>query len=142
MWSSEYTIETAASPAAVWSLWSDPACEHEYDEGIEWARLDGPLAPGTKGQLKLRGAPQGGFTVLEVEPGRRIITQAGPPLARMRFDRRVEPLAAGGSRLYEQITIRGPFAGVVGFLFGRSMAERLPKALHNLSRLAEQTPAR
>ncbi len=125
----------------MWSIWADPSREHEYDEGIEWARLDGPLTAGAKGQLKPRGAPKGAFTVLEVEPGRRILTSAGPPVAKMQFDRRLDALPGGNTRVSEQITISGPLAGLFGRLFGRSMAERLPTALTKLAEQATREPA-
>src|SRR6516164_10701825 len=105
VWSIEHQETSEAGPDAVWALWADPGREHEYDPGIEWARLDGPLAVGAKGQVKPRGAPKGAFTVEQVDPGRRILTSAGPPFAKMRFDRRIEPLPDGGSGLYERITI-------------------------------------
>src|SRR4029453_1508205 len=41
---------TTASPQAIWDLWADVANRTRWDEGLEWARIDGPFQPGARGE--------------------------------------------------------------------------------------------
>jgi hypothetical protein len=47
MWTNEHSIETAASPDAIWRLWSDVAGWPEWNADIEHIEISGPFAPGS-----------------------------------------------------------------------------------------------
>ena len=48
MWEYEHSIETEASPEAIYRLYSDVATWPRWDEGIAEVTLDGPFAAGTR----------------------------------------------------------------------------------------------
>ncbi|MFL5854289.1 MAG: polyketide cyclase [Solirubrobacteraceae bacterium] len=47
MWTSEQSIETTASPEAIWRLWSDVAGWPEWNADIEHIEISGPFAAGS-----------------------------------------------------------------------------------------------
>jgi uncharacterized protein YndB with AHSA1/START domain len=142
-WQTEYTAESAASPAAVWRRWTD--VEH-WDawapEGVEWARLDGPFEPGTTGEIKAPGSPKGTFTLVGVEPERSFVTEAKLPGARMRFEYLVEPTDTG-AHLTHRATIGGPLAFLWARIAGRRMEEGMPDSVRRLAVIAahDESPA-
>jgi hypothetical protein len=47
MWTNEHSIETAASPDAIWRLWSDVVGWPEWNADIEHIEISGPFAAGS-----------------------------------------------------------------------------------------------
>ena len=47
MWTNEQSIETTASPEAIWRLWSDVAGWTEWNADIEHIEISGPFAAGS-----------------------------------------------------------------------------------------------
>jgi hypothetical protein len=47
MWTNEQSIETAASPDAIWRLWSDVARWPEWNADIEHIEISRPFAAGS-----------------------------------------------------------------------------------------------
>ena len=72
---------TIASPAAVWSLWSDPNNWSHWNSGIASARVDAPIAEGTKGTMTTSRGSSHDVTFHDVMPGRGFsMSMNGPPL--------------------------------------------------------------
>ena len=56
-WSIEASIATSASPKNIWNLWSNVSSWSIWDsDGLEWVKLEGDFAVGTKGTLKPKEA--------------------------------------------------------------------------------------
>ena len=64
----EHTVETTASPAAIWNIWQDVENWNTWDAGIEYSRLDGPFQTGTTGILKPKEGPLVKTKLTGVEP--------------------------------------------------------------------------
>jgi uncharacterized protein YndB with AHSA1/START domain len=47
MWSAVHSIETTASPEAIWRQWADVASWPEWNADIERIEIDGPSAAGS-----------------------------------------------------------------------------------------------
>src|SRR6185312_5053818 len=95
----ERSVETKASPEAVWRIWSDPAHWSEWNPFLQSMELAGPFAVGTTAEMVTnRGRHQ--VTVTEFEPGRGFALD-GPmmPGAGMIFRCRIDPRTGGGSRI-------------------------------------------
>ena len=43
----EHSVETTASPEAVWHIWQDVRNWNTWDHGIEFSESHGPFAEGT-----------------------------------------------------------------------------------------------
>ena len=68
-WRFEHSAESNADPHAVWQRYLD--VEHWCDwsrHGVEWSRIDGPFAVGTKGKSKPPGSRALAFRLVAVEP--------------------------------------------------------------------------
>ncbi len=137
MWVFECTKTTTAAPAAVWERWTKPECWAEHDEGMEWARLRGPLAVGSTIELKPSHGPKTTVTVSRLVTRTAFSTQGRLPGCRLTIDHEI---TAGEelSQFTHRITMRGITAPVFRRLFGRAMAAGLPAMLANIARLAEQ----
>ena len=70
----EHSITSAASPAAVWRLYSDVSQWPTFDAEAERIALDGPFAAGSRGTMTFRGQDPLAFTLTEVEPQRVVTT--------------------------------------------------------------------
>ncbi|MDE3246324.1 MAG: polyketide cyclase, partial [Acidobacteriota bacterium] len=66
----QHTLETTALPGNIWALWTDVPGYKAWDEGIEWATLNGEFKVGANGQMKPREGRLAGFTISEVVEGR------------------------------------------------------------------------
>ncbi len=53
----KHTVETTASPEAIWEIWQDVANWNTWDHDIEFSAIDGPFKAGTTGNLKPKGGP-------------------------------------------------------------------------------------
>jgi uncharacterized protein YndB with AHSA1/START domain len=131
----EHTHRSAASPAAVWRLYSDVSRWPAFDAEAERIELDGPFAPGSRGTMKLHGQEPFGFTLTEVEPERLFTdeTPVGDAVVRVRH---VLAPVAGGVEITHAVRIDGPdgFAQELGAMITADM----PATIARLARLAEE----
>jgi uncharacterized membrane protein len=136
MWAYEHTVETEAPAAAIWRLWSDVSTWSSWDDDIEWARLDGPFAVGSRGKLKPKGVPAAGFKLVTVTPGLSYTVEQRLPLARLRFHHELAEAAKGPTRFTHRVTIDGPLGALFAFLFGRRMKKNFPTIMRHLAEAA------
>ena len=123
----------------VWDLWADVPARPGWHPRLEWARLDGPLAPGTSGQLKPRGTRPVDLRVDTVEPGRRLVLAGvhALPIATGRYVHEVQPLGDDRCRVTHRMSVDGPAARVVARLAGRLLrAWAQPEPLDRFAALA------
>jgi hypothetical protein len=122
----------------VWSVLLDGRQWFEWNHGVEWIALEGPLASGTVLTMKPRRGPQTAFRVEDVAPARLLaLVVTFGPVAALRY--RWELIADGdGTQIEQTLAISGPLAGVLL----RRAAERIASAMEgNLARLAVRAEA-
>jgi hypothetical protein len=129
----EHTVETAAAPEAVWALWADVATWSTWDASVIRSALDGAFEVGGTGTMEIEGPGAIPFVLIEVEPGVSFLDETVLGEAVLRFDHRVEPRRAGGSRISMRITVDGPGAADMGPMVTDDTAE----VLEALARRAE-----
>ncbi len=142
MWSIEGEANTHVAPDAVWQTWTNAENWPKFDPQIEWVNLR-PFTAGTSGTIKIKGQPRAsGLTISQLDNTARTFEIDAPlPLARMRFEHRVDPQADGGSRLWQRTTILGPMAWFWSRVIGGPLRAGLPSRLVSLAGLAEQKAA-
>jgi hypothetical protein len=64
-----HTLDTPATPEAIWRIWTDVPNWHRWDDGLKTVTLDGPFAIGTSGMLIPDKGPKSRFTITELVPG-------------------------------------------------------------------------
>ena len=137
MWSAEYTIVTDASKEAVWKVWADVENWKQWDESVEWCRLEGEFKTGASHILKPNNGPEVKSTIMDCEPLKRFTAVTHLPLAKMEV---VHELREDKDGLH--VTHRVVISGFLGFLFaqviGKNTARDFPKTLGNLVRVAKE----
>ena len=126
-----------AGPDAVWKLWTDVARWPEWDVSKEIAQLDGPFEPGARGWAKQRGNLGGSFTITEVEPGRRWVTECPLPLGKVIFEHLLEPVAEGRVRVVKRAEVQGGLGSLLWLLAPRMRRDTAA----SLDALQRQLPA-
>jgi hypothetical protein len=136
------SVETSASPAAVWKIWSDTSTWHEWNPDVQSMILNGPFAAGTTGTMKTKqGTRQ--VQLADVVPGRSFRLETSViPLTRFAFECQVAAGAAGKTTISQAIRVGGPLGGVVGGMMGSQIANTFPALLQGLARKAEASEGR
>jgi uncharacterized protein YndB with AHSA1/START domain len=136
------SVETSASPAAVWKIWSDTSTWQEWNPDVQSMTLNGPFAAGTTGTMKTKqGTRQ--IQLTEVEPGRSFRLETTViPLTRFAFECQVSAGPAGKTTISQGIRVGGPLGGVVGAMMGSQIANTFPALLKGLARQAEASDGR
>ncbi len=136
------SVETSASPAAVWKIWSDTSTWPEWNPDVQSMALNGPFAAGTSGTMKTKqGTRQVQLT--EVVPGRSFRLETTViPLTRFAFECQVVAGPAGKTTISQAVRVGGPLGGVVGGMMGPQIANTFPPLLQGLARKAEASEGR
>jgi uncharacterized protein YndB with AHSA1/START domain len=138
----ERSVETNATPATVWTVWSDTATWQEWNPDVQSMTLNGPFAAGTTGTMKTKqGTRQ--IQLTDVVPGRSFQLETTViPLTRFAFVCQVAAGAAGKTTISQAIRVGGPLGGLVGGMMGRQIADTFPALLQGLARKAEASEGR
>lgn len=133
------SLAVDAAPDAVWAVLADVAARPQWHPGLTWARLDGPLAVGTRGAWKPERARPVAVEVTELVPGCRLVLQGthGPAVARGHYEHEVVPDGAGGSVLTHSMALSGLLARPIARFFSRPLGvSASEEALRAVARLA------
>jgi len=135
MWHTEHTLETTTEPEAIWLKWKDVEAWPDWDEGLEWARLLGPLKVGSAGSFKRKGSARQRFLVEAVQEGRGFTCVGKRLLSRMKWVHVVEPSELG-SRLTHRLELEGPMAWWLWLTLAQGIRQSLGPAARKLARIA------
>jgi uncharacterized protein YndB with AHSA1/START domain len=139
----ETSITTDAEPERVWAIWTDVEGWPRWHPGIAQASLERQFAEGARGSSRAPGGPRSKLRIGPVEPGRTFISETILPLARLRFEHRIEPTGGGGTTMTYGVKMSGPATLLFGRIIGPRLEQRMPEALRGLAELAasQQEPA-
>ena len=142
MASNERSVETAASPQAVWKIWTDTASWQEWNPDVQSMVLKGPFAAGTTGTMKTKQGTRA-VQLTEVVPGTSFRLETTViPLTRFAFQCQVVAGPAGKTIISQGIRVGGPLGGLVGRIMGGQIADTFPGLLQGLARKAEASEGR
>ena len=132
---------TAASPDAVWRIWSDPNNWSTWNSGIREAAVNGAIANGVGGKMTTNRGSTHVVTFHDVNEGRSFsMSMAGAPLTTFTFNCEISP-DRSGSTIAESVAITGPLAFLFGPMMGNEMAKHFVPVLDDLARTAESSSA-
>lgn len=135
-WERSAEAVSAAPPQAVWRRLLDGRRWSEWNPGVQWMALEGPLASGTVVTLKPKGAPQTAFRLESaVEPRLLALVVTFGPLATMRLRWELAP-AGSGTALAQTVEIGGPLAGLLLRRAAERIAGGMAASLERLGALA------
>jgi hypothetical protein len=133
----KHSIETKASPEAIWNIWKDVENWKTWDHGIEYSTIDGPFVAGTTGTLKPKGGPLVKTMLTEVEPLKRFVDESQLCFAKIIVSHELEQVG-GKTLVTTQIEMNGPLAFIFAFLIGRQMKKNLPQEMAAMVKIAEE----
>ncbi|WP_166965418.1 SRPBCC family protein [Yeosuana marina] len=137
MWSKKVTIKTNASREQIWNLWSDVKNWNKWDNEVEYSDMNGQFETGTFGILKPIKGPKSKFKLISVDKLNEFTSRSFLPLTKMDF---IHEMNEKNSELF--ITHGVEIKGLLTFLFskviGKKLIRELPKAMENLSKMAEK----
>ncbi|HSX26519.1 MAG TPA: SRPBCC family protein [Chlamydiales bacterium] len=132
----KHTVETTASPAAIWCIWQDVSHWKSWDHALEFSQIDGPFQTGATGILKAKGGPRVKLLFKQVEPMKLFINESKLPFARIIVSHSLK-VVEGKTHVTHAIEMRGPLAFLFAFLIGRGMKKNLPRDMETMVRKAE-----
>jgi len=133
------TRESKAPAEAIWARWVDAEKWPEHNDALEWAKVEGPVAVGTRIVMKPKGSGKTSATITEIVPLRTFRTETKLPLARLCIEHEMSALPSGGTRFTHRWTMSGPLSGLFWKLFGERASSSLPAMLDNIVRIAEHS---
>ncbi|MFL5904094.1 MAG: SRPBCC family protein [Solirubrobacteraceae bacterium] len=138
MWTSEQSIETTASPEAIWRLWSDVAGWPEWNADIEHIEIAGPFAAGSTISMTPVGQDPVELRIAEAVKPDLFVDEAEVANVVVRTVHRVERLDGDRNRIVYRMEINGPAADDVGPELGPQISADFPATLAALARQAER----
>ena len=132
----KHTVETLASPEAIWEIWQDVTNWNTWDQGIEFSTIDGPFKTGATGTLKPKGGPLVHTKLTAVEPKKLFIDEAKLTLARIIVSHFLNE-SNGKTHVTHQIEMKGPLAFFFAIVIGRNMKRNLPQEMAAMIKKAE-----
>ncbi|NLU93512.1 SRPBCC family protein [Chitinophaga sp. Ak27] len=125
MWSQSHTIVTkAATKEQMWKLFADVNNWHTWDNGIEYARLDGKFEKGNHFLLKPKNGPKVKIELFDIVPNKKFVDLTRFPLAKMYGEHTFEETQEG-----LKITTTMTVSGALGFLWKKIVAQDIVNGL-------------
>ena len=126
MWTKSYSVVTKdVTKEQMWNLFMDVNHWHTWDEGIEYARLEGPFEKGNHFMLKPKGGPELKVTLLEAVKNHSFLDVTAFPLAKM-YDNHTFEETPEGLKITNTISVKGLLAFVWIKLVAKNIVNSLP----------------
>ncbi|MBS0029848.1 SRPBCC family protein [Chitinophaga sp. 22321] len=136
MWSQSHTLVTKdATKEQMWKLFADVNNWHTWDDGIEYAKLEGKFEKGNHFLLKPKKGPKIKIELYETIPNSKFVDLTHFPLAKMYGEHTFEDTPEG-----LKLTVTMTVSGILGFLWEKIVAQdivnNLPQEMQNQVRVA------
>jgi uncharacterized protein YndB with AHSA1/START domain len=132
MWSTEHSVETSASPQAVWRLWADVPRWPEWNADLARAELEGEFREGSTIPMTSRDGEVIELRIAEAAEPELFVDEAYFGNIVVRTTHRVEP-----GRIVYRMQITGPEADTVGPELGPQISDDFPEVLKAMAERAE-----
>lgn len=125
MWTRSYSVITKdATKEQMWKLFADVNNWHTWDEGIEFAQLEGRFEKGNHFILKPKGGPKLKVELLETNVNKSFLDVTRFPLAKM-YDNHTFEETPAGLKITNTITVKG----LLSFVWIKLVAQNIVNAL-------------
>lgn len=127
MWTKSHSIVTKeVTKEQMWKLFADVNNWHTWDEGIEFAKMEGEFEKGNFFTLRPNGGPNVKVELLETVENKSFLDVTKFPLAKM-FDNHTFEETPQGLKITNTISV----TGVLGFLWRKIVAQKIVDSLPN-----------
>ncbi|TBR40245.1 MULTISPECIES: SRPBCC family protein [Dyella] len=134
MWTHEESIEIAAKPAKIWTIFADVPGWKRWNAGIEHIELHGSFSEGTSFTMKPPGVDAFTSTLIEVQTDRLFTDETTIDETTVVVTHRIEAIDAHHSKVTYGTMITGPDASDIGPAITSDFGE----VLASLKALAER----
>lgn len=125
MWTKSHSIVTKeVSKEQMWKLFTDVNNWNKWDEGIEFAKMEGSFEKGNYFTLRPKGGPNVRVELLETKENEMFLDQTKFPLATM-FDEHVFEETVDGLKITNTLTVKG----ILSFVWVKLVAGKIAAAL-------------
>ena len=125
MWIKSHSIVTKeVTKEQLWKLFANVNQWHTWDEGIEFAKLEGKFEKGNHFMLRPKGGPDVKVELLETVENKMFLDVTKFPLAKM-YDEHLFEETPQGLKITNTITVKG----VLSFLWVKLVAKKIVDAL-------------
>jgi uncharacterized protein YndB with AHSA1/START domain len=138
MWTAEHSIETSASPEAIWRLWADVPGWPEWNADLARAELEGEFRAGSTIRMTSVDGDVVELAIADVEEPVLFVDKADLGSVTVRTTHRVDRLDAGRARIVYRMEISGPEADTIRRELGPQISGDFPEVLEALAELAER----
>lgn len=138
MWTTHFTAETAAEPAAVWEALRALHSGTPLGPDSDSFELHGPFAVGTRLTVTPQGQDPMESVITELEPGASYADRTEFGSLTLTFRHELRAASAGGSRVTHTLEIDGDDADRVGPELGPQISADFPVAMAELLVAAER----
>lgn len=136
MWEYEHSIETNATPEAIWRLWSDVENWGAWNGEIEKIEINGPFAEGTRILMTPPGDEPIPLVIAEAVENERFVDEAGFGGLLLRTTHRIDPAGEGRIRVVYRMEIIGDAADEAGPQIGPGITADWPETMAALVKMA------
>jgi hypothetical protein len=127
MWTKSHSIVTKeVTKEQMWKLFADVNNWHTWDEGIEFAKMEGKFEKGNFFTLRPKGGSNVKVELLETVENKSFLDVTKFPLAKM-FDNHTFEETPQGLKITNTISV----TGVLGFLWRKIVAQKIVDSLPN-----------
>jgi len=127
MWTRSYSVVTKdVTKEQMWKLFADVNNWHTWDEGIEFAQLEGRFEKGNHFTLKPKGGPKVKVELLETNVNKSFLDVTRFPLASM-YDNHTFEETPDGLKITNTITVKGLLSFVWVKLVAQNIVNALPR---------------
>ena len=136
----EASLETTASPAKVWQIWSDVNRWPEWNPDMNESRLNGPLKLGATGMINTKSGGKHEVVVTHYDEGSSFeLESTALPATKMAI-RATIARSDAGSRITQGFEPRGLLAPIVGPMMSGQILKTFNSVLAGLKKKVESAP--
>ena len=138
MWTKTYSVTTKeVTKEQIWKLFADVNNWHTWDNGIEFAKLEGRFEKGNYFMLRPKGGPNVKVELIETIENRKFTDVTKFPLAKM-YDEHLFEETSEGLKISNTISVKGPLGFLWVKLVARKIVESLPTDVENQIKTASK----
>ncbi|HLZ15920.1 MAG TPA: SRPBCC family protein [Cyclobacteriaceae bacterium] len=125
MWTRSHAIVTKeVTKEQLWKLFANVNEWHTWDEGVEYAKMEGEFEKGNHFLLKPKGGPKVEIELVETVKNRKFVDLTRFPLAKMYGEHEFEE-TPDGLKITTTMKVEGP----LGFLWRKIVAQGIVNSL-------------
>jgi len=136
MWTAQHSVTTRhATKEQMWKLFADVNNWKSWDEGIEFAKMEGNFEKGNHFILRPKGGPNVKIELVETVPNKKFTDLTRFPLAKMYGEHTFEETVEG-LKITTKMTVKGPLTFLWRKLVAQGIVDGLPKEMAHQVKVA------